>query len=82
MGNKKSKHDYGVFSEKKCKEIAQQLEDYLDAINLIIIENKSYKEVEKAHKKVKKMIKYLRNGHPEKVLNEEMYLEYMSRYED
>ena len=82
MSKKKKKKDYGIFSEKICKEIAQQLEDFLDATNLIIIENKSYKDVEKASEKVRKMIKNLREGKPEKVLNEEAYLDYVNSLPD
>lgn len=77
-----SKHynDSDMYDQEKNDKIADQLESYLDAIdNLIIIEGKNIDDIKKAKKKVKKAIKNLREGKPEKVFDEERFEEYNER---
>lgn len=66
------------YDHEKDLEIADHLEEYSDKINsLFILEGKSEEEVKEARKEVKKAIKNLREGHPEKVFNEERYIEFL-----
>ena len=69
-----------MYDQDQNNKIADQLEAYLDAVdNLIIIEGKDVDEIKKAKKKVKKAIKNLREGKPEKVFDEERFDEYEER---
>ena len=69
-----------MYDQEQNNKIADQLEAYLDAVdNLIIIEGKDVDEIKKAKKKVKKAIKNLREGKPEKVFDEERFEEYEER---
>ena len=69
-----------MYDQEQNDKIADQLEAYLDAVdNLIIIEGKDVDEIKKAKKKVKKAIKNLREGKPEKVFDEERFEEYEER---
>lgn len=73
------KHSYDDldYSKEECKKIADQLEEYLDTVStLVIINDKPKKKVKEARKVVKKAIKNLREGHPEKVFNYDNYMEY------
>lgn len=78
MGKKKNKSgdnysSSGLRSEEKCKQIADSLEEYIDAIDsLFILVGKNKDEVKAAVKTIKKAIKNLRNGHPEKVFSDDI----------
>lgn len=78
MGKKKNKSgdnysSSGLRSEEKCKQIADSLEEYVDAIDsLFILVGKNKDEVKAAIKIIKKAIKNLRNGHPEKVFSDDI----------
>ena len=82
MGKKKKKNKVhsngtGMYNQKRNEMIADHLEMYLDDIqSLFILEGKSQEEVEKADKVVRKAIKNLREGKPEKVFNEERFEEF------
>lgn len=66
MGKKKS----GIYDQKRNEKIADNLEAYKDAIeNLLIIEGRSVKKINKATKVIEKAIKNLRDGKPEKVFD-------------
>ena len=71
MGKKKKKKissGSGMYDQERNKEIADHLEAYIDAVDsLFILEGKSEEEIKKARKIVKKAIKNLREGKPEKV---------------
>lgn len=69
MGKHDKKNEYGI----NCMQVADQLENYLDAATtMLVIEGQSEKDHEWAIKVVKKNIKYLRKGRPDKVFSEEM----------
>ena len=75
-GNMAKHYEDGMYDQERNNEIADHLEAYLDAIdNLIIIEGKNIDEIKKAKKKVRKAIKNLREGKPEKVFDEERFEE-------
>ena len=70
----------GICNQERNEKIADQLESYIDAVdNLIIIEGKDVDDIKKAKKKIKKAIKNLREGKPEKVFDEERFEEYEER---
>lgn len=80
MGKKKKQKKYfmdeSIYSQQKNDEIANQLEAYVEAIeDLFILEGKKESEVKDALKTVKKACKNLREGKPEKVFDEERYIE-------
>lgn len=61
--------------------IASNLEVFVDDIStLFIFEGQKEKDIEEATKVLKKAIKYLKNGKPEKVLNMEKFEEYVEMY--
>jgi len=63
--------------------IADNLDMFVnDVATLFIFEGRSEKEVEESMKVLKKAIKHLRNGKPEKVLDMDKYEEAMSAYEN
>ena len=69
--------DSGIYNQERNEEIANHLEAYLVAVdNLIISEGKDVVEIKKAKKKIRKAIKNLRDGKPEKVFDEERFEEY------
>lgn len=77
------KYDYDGYDKKECKRIANNLETYLDTINtFVIINDKPKKEVKAAMKVVRKAIKDLREGRPDKVFNHEKYMEYEGMNDD
>ena len=80
MGKKKHKDRYddydneGMYNQELLNQIADHLEAYIDAAeNLFIFEGKSKEIIEEAIKVIKKAIKYLRAGRPDKVFNEERF---------
>lgn len=61
--------------------IASNLEVFVDDIStLFIFEGQKEKDIEEATKVLKKAIKHLKNGKPEKVLNMEKFEEYVDTY--
>lgn len=67
-----------MYNQERNDQIAQGLEDYIDTVqNLCILEGRNEEEIENAIKHVKKAIKNLRKGHPEKVFDEERFYEYI-----
>ena len=79
MGKKKKKRSggTGMYDQKRNEQIADHLENYINDIqSLFILEGKSEKDVNDAIKVVKKAIKNLRDGKPEKVFDEERYEEF------
>lgn len=61
--------------------IASNLEVFVDDIStLFIFEGQKEKDIEEATKVLKKAIKHLKNGKPEKVLNMEKFEEYVDMY--
>lgn len=81
MGKKKKKHkdyDYGIYDEDLCKDIANHLEAYVNAVDdFAIVDGKPVKNIKKALDVIRKTIKHLRNGNPEKEIDEEEYILYM-----
>lgn len=62
--------------------IASNLEVFLDDIStLFIFEGQKEKDIEESVKVLKKAIKHLKNGKPEKVLNMEKFEDYVETYE-
>ena len=83
MGKKKNKNNYnnyygeGMYNQEKNLQIAEHLEAYLDASeNLFIFEGKKEADVKDAVKVIRKAIKNLKEGKPEKVFNEERFEEF------
>lgn len=73
-----SDYDEGMYSQERNNEVADHLESYVEAITtLFILEGKDAEEVENACKVIKKAVKNLRNGKPEKVYDEEEFEKYM-----
>jgi hypothetical protein len=67
-----------MYNQTRNNEIADHLEAYVDDVtNLFILDGKSKDEVDKAVKTVRKAVKDLRKGHPEKVFDQERFEEYM-----
>lgn len=61
--------------------IASNLEVFVDDIStLFIFEGQKEKDIEEVTKVLKKAIKHLKNGKPEKVLNMEKFEEYVEMY--
>lgn len=78
----KPKEVTGPVSYQKMLEDADCYESYLDTIETYcIIKNLSPKKYKKAVQKIRKMIKYLREGKGDKVYNTERYNEIMRRRE-
>ena len=70
----------GMYDQERNNEIADHLDEYVDAVdNLIIIEGKDSDEIKKAKKKIRKAAKNLRDGKPEKVFDEERFEEFEER---
>lgn len=79
MGNKKYIEVPYPYDHAKDIEVADHLEEYVDRIDsLFILEGVSEERIKKAIKYVKKCCKNLRDGHPEKVYDEDRFLEYLN----
>lgn len=75
MGKSNSK------DQARYDSIASNLEVFVDDIStLFIFEGQQEKDIEEATKVLKKAIKHLKNGKPEKVLNMEKFEEYVDTY--
>lgn len=72
---KKYDFDDSIYDQKTNEEVADSLEKYCEEVKRFIIpDGRSAETVKKSMKKVKKAIKHLREGRPEKVFDEEGYL--------
>ena len=66
------------YDKALMKNMADNLENYLNIVQpYLIIQGITKEEYDDAVKKVKKLIKHLRNGKGEKVFDEERYRELM-----
>lgn len=73
------KHKTGIYDQERNNRIADNLESYIDAIeNLLIVEGKNVERIKKSEKIVRKAIKDLRNGKPEKVFDIDRFEEFES----
>lgn len=71
----------GNRDQARYDSIASNLEVFVDDIStLFIFEGQKEKDIEEATKVLKKAIKHLKNGKPEKVLNMEKFEEYVDMY--
>jgi hypothetical protein len=71
----------GNRDQARYDSIASNLEVFVDDIStLFIFEGQKEKDIEEATKVLKKAIKHLKNGKPEKVLNMEKFEEYVEQY--
>lgn len=71
----------GNRDQARYDSIASNLEVFVDDIStLFIFEGQKEKDIEEATKVLKKAIKHLNNGKPEKVLNMEKFEEYVEQY--
>jgi len=71
----------GNRDQARYDSIASNLEVFVDDIStLFIFEGQKEKDIEEATKVLKKAIKHLKNGKPEKVLNMEKFEEYVEMY--
>lgn len=71
----------GNRDQARYDSIASNLEVFVDDIStLFIFEGQKEKDIEEATKVLKKAIKHLKNGKPEKVLNMEKFEEYVELY--
>lgn len=62
------------YNKKLMKKMADNLENYLQIIDsYVIIQGITKEEYDEAKKRVKKLIKHLRNGDGEKVFDEDRY---------
>ena len=81
MAKKKKKKIHsgsGMYDQKRNEQIADHLEAYVDdVLSLFILEGKSEKDIEDAAKIVRKAIKNLREGKPEKVFDEDRFEEFI-----
>ena len=67
-----------MYDSKRNNELADNLENYVDTItSLFILDWMDVDKIKKAKKVVKKAVKNLRNGHPEKVFNEERFEDFI-----
>jgi hypothetical protein len=74
------KNGSGMYNQERNEEVANHLEAYLDAVDsLFILEGKSEDEIKKAKKVVKKAIKNLRAGKPEKVYDADRFEDSLER---
>lgn len=70
----------GPVPYEQMKRDADCYESYLNAIETYcILKNLTVKKYEKTSKRVRKMIKYLREGRGDKVYDEDAYREYLRR---
>lgn len=70
-----------IRDQARYDSIASNLEVFVDDIStLFIFEGQKEKDIEEATKVLKKAIKHLKNGKPEKVLNMEKFEEYVEMY--
>lgn len=58
-----------IYDKETQERIANELEAYLSMINLVILENRSEKEIDDAVKHIEKKILQLRENKVEKVIN-------------
>lgn len=71
----------GNRDQARYDSIASNLEVFVDDIStLFIFEGQKEKDIEEATKVLKKAIKHLKNGKPEKVLIMEKFEEYVEMY--
>lgn len=71
----------GNRDQARYDSIASNLEVFVDDIStLFIFEGQKEKDIEEATKVLKKAIKHLKKGKPEKVLNMEKFEEYVEQY--
>ena len=71
----------GNRDQARYDSIASNLEVFVDDIStLFIFEGQKEKDIDEATKVLKKAIKHLKNGKPEKVLNMEKFEEYVEMY--
>lgn len=80
MGKKEKKYlkEHGGYDKEISYKIADQLENYLNIEEtMVIINDKSTKSIKKAKKVIKQAIKDLRNGREEEVFNDEAYFEFI-----
>lgn len=65
------------YDKEEMRKMADDFEQYLDIVDkFLIIEGLSKEEYKDAKKKIKKLIKHLRDGKGDKVFNKEKYIEY------
>jgi deoxyribose-phosphate aldolase len=70
-----------MYNQDRNDAIADGLENYIDMVNnLCILEGRNKDEIKSSIKRVKKAIKNLRNGHPEKVFDEDRFYEYINQF--
>lgn len=70
-------------NQARYDSIASNLEVFVDDIStLFIFEGQKEKDIEESVKVLKKAIKHLKNGKPEKVLNMEKFEDYVETYEN
>lgn len=84
MSKKKKKKDksynYEPYDESICKDMADHLEAYTDTLEkFCIVDGKPIRDVEEGIKRVRKAIKNLRNGHPEKEIDEEEWYRFWEK---
>lgn len=82
---KKKKHHHlreNGYNHEDSQKIADQMEEYLNDISmLVIIMGKKYSKIKEAKKIIKKeLIQNLREGKEEKVFDEEAYEKYLRGY--
>ena len=67
-----------MYDKARNEQLADHLENYVESItSLFILEGSDADEIKKAKKVIKKAVKNLRNGHPEKVFNEERFEDFI-----
>ena len=67
-----------MYDKARNEQLADHLENYVESItSLFILEGSDADEIKKAKKILKKAVKNLRNGHPEKVFNEERFEDFI-----
>ena len=67
-----------MYDKVRNEQLADHLENYVESItSLFILEGSDADEIKKAKKIIKKAVKNLRNGHPEKVFNEERFEDFI-----
>lgn len=80
---KKPDKIYGPVPYEEMLKDADNYENYLNIIETYcILKNLSPEKYEKATHKIRKMIKYLREGRGDKVYDEERYEEYLKRRDE
>ena len=68
------------YDKNEMKKMADTIENYLYFYDMFVIKDGIDRdEYEEAKKKIKKLIKHLRNGDGDKVFDQERYAEYLER---